>query len=140
MSILPILFGLWFFLIPGIEAAAERFIQPVLYSATVLNGEPTGPMKAPGYFSVSAESILLAFGTALLAVLIALSDPLASGFRPPIQFRYRRAAEAVTRASQWRLQRLRRLDRDWSNNLWRRHGLGAPLMPTAIMALSDGPR
>ncbi|HEX6565751.1 MAG TPA: proton-conducting transporter membrane subunit [Chthoniobacterales bacterium] len=74
MVLLPILFGLSFFFMPATEAAAERFMQSVSYSATVLDGTPTGPVKTAGSVSVGPDSIVLAFATALLAISIALGD------------------------------------------------------------------
>jgi multicomponent Na+:H+ antiporter subunit D len=74
MAILPILWGACFFLIPSTEAAAEKFMQSVKYSATVLDGTPTGPIEAARSVSISPDSIMLAISTGLLAVLIALGD------------------------------------------------------------------
>jgi multicomponent Na+:H+ antiporter subunit D len=74
MAILPILFGACFFFIPCTEAAAEQFMQSAKYSATVLDGTPMGLIAATKSVSISPDSIILAFSTGLLAVLIALGD------------------------------------------------------------------
>jgi multicomponent Na+:H+ antiporter subunit D len=88
MAILPILFGVCFFFIPNSEATAERFMQSVRYSDVVLDGRPTGPISPVGSVSISPESIGLAFGTALLAVLIALGDLFGDRLPPALAHRF----------------------------------------------------
>ena len=97
LSVLPILFSLWFWFIPDMEAAAERFIQPILYSATVLNDKPTGPIKVFGSASLSQESIFFAFGTALLACLIALGDLFGDRLPPNLVRRFSYTIDVLLR-------------------------------------------
>ena len=97
MSVLPILFGVWFFFVPDSKVAAARFMQSRLYSAAVLDGEPAGQIKATDSLSISAESVVLAFGTGFLAILIALYDLFGDRLTPALARRIGAAINLVQR-------------------------------------------
>ena len=76
MAVFPLFFGFQRSLTQDTEAAAERFIQSGSYSAAVLDARAEGAIRPAEPVKMTWEGVLIAYGTALAAIGIAMLDLL----------------------------------------------------------------
>jgi multicomponent Na+:H+ antiporter subunit D len=74
MAVLPLFFGFQRSFSRDTEAAAERFIQGGSYSAAVLDGRAEGAIRTTQTVRMTWEGVIIAYGTALAAIGIAMLD------------------------------------------------------------------